>query len=224
MSVSAAHNPTQIYISDRVQVTDRSGMATRDFHKIQLALVQNVNTQPDVLAISNAQRRSLDVSIYPEGSLVYVVDRQVTYVLIGSDWLYASGYMRDVKANVPTDLGPHDEGFLMYVEDYHHLVMWGGSFWQFGPGDDGSAYFRDMVRAATPPVGWAPCDGSATNYLIPGATLESVAFMTPNLTGSPAYRKSGAAYSDAIVTGGGTLTGGGASDPSHITVLPYFRR
>lgn len=224
MSLNATHNPTQIYISDRVQVTDRNGVATRDFHKLQLALVQNVNTQPDVLAISNAQRQALDVSVYPQGSLVYVIDRQVTYVLIGADWIYASGYMRDIRTNAPTDLRPTDAGFLMYLTDFHHLVEWNGTMWQFGPGDNGNGYFQDFASLPSPIEGWTLCDGRGSSYLGPAETLAIIPFVTPDLVGSPAYRKSGAAYSGVITGGGGTLTGGGGSDPSHITVMTYFRR
>lgn len=224
MSLNAAHTPGSLYISDRIQVTDRSGVATKEFHKLQLALVQNVNTQPDVLAVSHAQRKALDVAIYPEGTLVFEVDRQVLYTLVGNSWNYVAGYMRNVRAAAPVDLTANDVGFLMNVTDFNHLVEWDGAMWQFGPGDNGNAYFQDFAALPSPIEGWTLCDGRGSSYLGPGVNLAIVPFITPDLVSTPAYRKSGAAYSGVVTGGGGTLTGGGASDPNHITTMTYFRR
>ena len=133
--------------------------------------------------------------------------------------------MRGALADIPSSLSATvDVGFLYYVTDFHHLIEWNGAAWQFGPGDTGNGYFADFAVAPTPAAGWKLCNGTATTYLVMGVTVTTAALTPPDLNGTPAYRKSGAAYSGAIVTTGGALTGAGALDPSHITVLPYFRR
>jgi hypothetical protein len=101
------------------------------------------------------------------------------------------------RAAQPT-LGLLDEGYLGFVTDFNHFVRWTGTVWAFAAGDVGNKFFRDF--AGTPQeTGWQLSDGTATTYLVVGgATLTTANFTTPNLTGTPAYRKSIAAYTGAI--------------------------
>lgn len=140
-----------------------------------------------------------DPADYDPGALFFETDRTVVYRVneAGTDWVYAFGEMAAAFASVPTDLGADDEGFLLQITDYGHRVRWDGAAWAFAPGDQGNGYFQDFAVAPTVP-GWKLCDGSATTYLSMGATITATAFNTPNLAGSPAYRKSAAAYTGSI--------------------------
>lgn len=136
---------------------------------------------------------------YDPGALFYETDRTVVYRVnaAGTAWVYAAGEMAAAFASVPADLGADDAGFLLQITDYGHRAKWSGTAWGFAPGDPGNAYFADFAVAPSVP-GWALCDGSATTYLTMGATITATAFTTPNLAGSPAYRKSAAAYTGTI--------------------------
>lgn len=95
-------------------------------------------------------------------------------------------------------LGAADAGYLAFVTDFGHYCRWTGSVWEFLPGDVGNGFRRDF--AITPQeVGWGLMNGSTYSYLVVGgATLTTANFTTPNLTGSPAYHKSIAAYTGTI--------------------------
>lgn len=127
---------------------------------------------------------------------------------------------QDVLANAPNGLGPEEQGLLYYVTDYGHLVRWTGTVWAFAPGDVGNGFFRDY--AITPQeVGWAMCDGSTVSYLVVGGvTLTSANIVLPNLSGSPAYRKSAAAYTGTIIAAGGSVANESAHTHSHDHTLP----
>jgi hypothetical protein len=140
-----------------------------------------------------------DPTDYVAGDLFYETDRTVFYRVnaAGTEWVYASGEMVAAFSGVPTDLGVDDEGFLLQITDYGHRVRWDGAAWEFAPGDQGNGYFQDFAVAPTVP-GWALCNGIATTYLTMGATIAETAITPPNLSGSPAYRKSAGAYTGAI--------------------------
>lgn len=124
-------------------------------------------------------------------------------------------------------LGASDKGFVAFVTDFAHLVYWDGAAWQWFHADR-PGILHDCV--ANPGVGYQLCDGSATTFLVVGgATLTTSAFTTPNLAGTPAYKKSGNAYSGTLVAAsapgavmsGSTAPGStGATDVSGTTQEP----
>lgn len=96
-------------------------------------------------------------------------------------------------------LGVADEGYLAFEPNYGHFLRWTGTVWQFAPGDPGNGYFEDFAIAPQQ-VGWALCDGSATDYLTVGAVSLSVTAITPpNLSGY--YRKGAGSYTGTLVAG-----------------------
>lgn len=124
-------------------------------------------------------------------------------------------FKQGTAINVPTGLGVADIGTVFYVTDYGHIVIWTGMAWEFAPGDVGNGFFRDYAIAPQE-VGWYLCNGGTTTYLVVGTTLSTMSFTTPNLTGSPAYRKAAAAYTGTInagsgSTGAGSMTGTGTT-------------
>lgn len=141
------------------------------------------------------------------GTLFFEADRNVVYLTIGGVWVYGWGEMAGDFGDEPTDLGATDAGFLFHVVDYAHRLRWTGSAWVFT--DGGNGFFQDF--AVAPGVGWELCDGSATDRLVVGASLSVAAITPPNLAGSPAYRKSGAAYTGSILGASGA-TGGGSGE------------
>lgn len=140
------------------------------------------------------------------------------------------GQAQGTQAEQPTGLTIDNDGMLFFVTDFGHLVRWDGplGMWKFAPGDVGNGFFRDY--AITPQEsGWVLCNGAVTTYLVVGgATLTTANFTTPNLSGSPAYKKSAAAYAgitgvsgatDAGTTGTGT-TGTGTTSNDGATFAP----
>lgn len=125
-------------------------------------------------------------------------------------------------------LAAADAGYIAFVTDYGHLVRWSGTVWEFAPGDVGNKFRRDFMGAPQE-VGWQLMNGDATTYLTVGAaTLTATAFTTPNLTATPAFHKSIAAYTGAITAAGGAsateaghthaagaVSGSTASESSH---------
>jgi hypothetical protein len=72
-------------------------------------------------------------------------------------------------------LGRADGGFLYYVSDYAHLAFWDGANWQLI--DGGGGYFVDAELELG--VGWHPCDGSVTDYMVTNTpSLEVRGFTT----------------------------------------------
>jgi len=94
-------------------------------------------------------------------------------------------------------LGASDESYLAFETVTGHVLRWTGTAWTFAAGDVGNKFKRDFW--GTPQEdGWVLCDGGASSYLQLGATLSLTAFTTPNLSGSPAFHKSIAAYTGTI--------------------------
>lgn len=113
-------------------------------------------------------------------------------------------------ATQPT-LAAGDAGYLGWLSDYKHVVRWTGSAWEFF-GDSSNGFFADF--AIVPQAGsWQLCDGTTTTYLTLGATLTETSFATPNLTGSPAYKKTAGAYTGTIAAKSGA-TDSGTTDAS----------
>jgi hypothetical protein len=105
--------------------------------------------------------------------------------------------VRSTQADLATlaaSLTADDEGRLVEVTDYAHVLRWSGSAWEWGPGESGSGMLQHF--AVAPGTGWAACDGATVNYLKSDGTTGSVTL--PNTAGSPAYLKAAAAYAAAI--------------------------
>lgn len=215
-----------IIVPLRSPMVGKDGLITREWERFQtrfLGSITALENQGPVVTGTHQQRVDTPPDTVPPGTLWYEPDRSVIYVS-GPPWLYATGIMVGPIARAPRDLSADDEGFLFHESTVRHLVRWTGTAWTFGPGDEGNGFFRDFAIAPQG-IGWQLCNGTATSYLTVGSpTLILTPFATPDLIGTPGYRKSGSAYSGVSITTGGNLTGAGAVDPSHITVFPYFRR
>jgi hypothetical protein len=107
-----------------------------------------------------------------------------------------------------------DAGYVAEATDTVHLVTWNGT--AFVPLDGDESGRIEFFAVAPSSAGWALCDGTATTLLQFGATLTLVAFTTPNLAGTPAYLKSGAAYTGVInAASGSTGTGTTGAESGH---------
>jgi hypothetical protein len=111
------------------------------------------------------------------------------------------------RANAPTNLTPAELGALFFITDFGHVVRWAGTAYEFA--DGGNGFFQDF--AVAPSLGWALCNGGATTYLTVGPTLGEANITLPDLAGSPAYRKSGAAYTGSILAASGSTGNAGAN-------------
>jgi len=130
----------------------------------------------------------------------FQTDTGLTYismiVLDTWEWVYASGAATvALLADLPTTLGPNDEGAIYYELEYNHAYQWTGSAWRFLPGDPGAGY---IVAGTTAPIGgaWALCDGTAVDVSQGDGTIASVT--TPNLN------TSGFSSGPVLIGGGGT--------------------
>lgn len=114
-------------------------------------------------------------------------------------------------------LGASDEGYIAFETTYGHLLRWTGAVWEFAPGDLGNGFRRDFAIVPQE-TGWKLCDGTLTDYLTVGAALlTATAFTPPDLSGSPAFHKSIAAYTGTIEAAiGGGLTGATADEAAHV--------
>jgi hypothetical protein len=98
-------------------------------------------------------------------------------------WTYMAGAMTVATlADLPTGLGPADEGLIVYELEYFHAYQWDGSAWRFLPGDPGAGYI--VATASGAPVGglWALCDGSVVDVSQGDGTIAATS--TPNLVSS----------------------------------------
>jgi hypothetical protein len=121
---------------------------------------------------------------------------------------------------IPTDLGPYDRGFLLYVQGYRHLLRWSGTAWEWGPGDSGNGYISDFLRP--PGDGWAACDGSETLCLQVGATLSGVRVKLPDEQ-SGVYHKSAAQASATVQPAvAGVVAGATAEEIGHTHPVTLF--
>lgn len=120
------------------------------------------------------------------------------------------GQLNGTLAEQPTGLSAVNDGLLYFVSDYGRLVRWNASVsaWEDAPGTLPGGIIQTFAVAPTG-TGWVLCDGGATTRLVVGgATLTTAAFTTPNLTGSPAYLKTGAAYAGISAASGTTASDG----------------
>lgn len=89
-----------------------------------------------------------------------------------------------------------DNGLLVEVTDYGHILRWTSPAWGWGPGEAGSGM---LVPFAVPPtgVGWHLCDGSlAVPYLKADGTTNTVPL--PDTISTATYVKNAPAYNATI--------------------------
>jgi hypothetical protein len=171
-----------------------TGIVTPTWHRYLAGL-----TLLRALTGTHAQRLTTPASDYNAGTLFFETDRGVLYVVDAAAWKPVKGSeIQDTLANAPTDLTANDAGFLFYVSDFHHRVRWDGAAWQWACGCRPGQY-GDFD--SDPGAGWILANGTATTKLggVGTNTLTAVAVTPANLSGDPAYKKSGAAYTGTIL-------------------------
>lgn len=165
----------------RITFTALTEIGSSDWPAVRQSLAD------DLLRLQTTINKTWDVAHHPDGSQRGLTDGLALGVIVGT------------LAEQPTNLTPEEDGLLYFVTDYGHLCRYDGpaGVWRFGPGDPGAGYFQDF--AITPQAnGWALCDGSATNYLVVGASALTTASITlPNLT-TGTYRRGGA-YTGSVL-------------------------
>lgn len=159
-----------------------------------------------------SQYQAANVAI---GTLFWETDRKVTYIAASvagvNAWVYQSGQMIDVQANIPNDLGANDKGFQISVTDFAHGLQWGGAGWNWAPGDPGSGMMVLFEVDPSPTTGWHLYDGTAgVTYLKSDGTTGTVTL--PDLTSATnkgSYPKAGSpnAGPNAAVAPGATAGG-----------------
>jgi hypothetical protein len=120
------------------------------------------------------------------GSLYGETDRMVIYqsrlLFTTPTWVYVAGGMVSTLANLPTDLGTNDVGFLFYATDYYHLYRWSGTVWAFAEGSESSGMICAAVPGSLNPASaWKACDGSTVTIATNSGGTTAVA--TPPMTG-----------------------------------------
>jgi hypothetical protein len=160
---------------------------------------------------THANRSVFSAADYPIGMIFYETDRKALYHIqsVGGShaWVYLAGMMSNTLANIPTDLGSNDVGFLLDVSDYAHILRWDGAAWGWGPGETGSGYVQSFAVDPTG-SGWQLCNGTTVAYLKADGTTATYA--TPDLVSSAAdaaYLKFGASVSGPNAAAAPSLSG-----------------
>ena len=163
-------------------MVNEGGLCTYLWTKFFQSLPFNLKTQ-QLIRGTHATRLQIFPTQYADGSEFYETDRGVWYSAVGNAWIYKTGIMRQSILAIPLDLGPNDAGFLFYVNEYAHTLMWMGTGWIWGAGDPGSDYIVPFVSAPVPVTGWHVCDGSSGVLRLEGNGLQ-VTVTVPNIPGS----------------------------------------
>lgn len=172
-----------------------------------------------VLQGTHAQRlASFGPTAYP-GALFYETDRLSLYASNGSFWTLVAGRFNVAQANIASlGLGAGDNGMLVYVTDFAHLLQWNGTAFGYADGDMPGRIQGFLVD---PPNnnGWAFCDGSNTTYLQANGTVSGNVTL-PNFSGAAfAYLGWGNnANATFLATGPANATG------NLLELRPWFRR
>ena len=152
------------------------------FQQLQLSK----ENAPQYFFDTHAKRTQTNASNVGSGSIFYENDRTVAYINSLGVWVYLTGIMQTPQSALPQDLGANDSGFLAYVMNYAHLLVWNGTGWTWGPGEVGSGYTVAFVSAPSPLIGWHAANGAT---LVP--TLQStgaVKLVTVPTVGGSYYR------------------------------------
>lgn len=152
------------------------------------------HTHPDLLRLINSiSTANVRMDVFAnrgtatKGRIFVATDMNyVAWVGDGIYWRYLSGIYPRTQAQIAAVsalLLPTDEGFLIHVTDYEHILKWTSApAWTWGPGDMGSRVVVASATSSAPVNGlWGACDGTSYNCLNAGGTVSSVA--TQNLTG-----------------------------------------
>lgn len=107
-------------------------------------------------------------------------------------------------------LGPENAGQLVWVTDYNHLLVWNGTGFDWGPGENGSGYISPFLTAPSG-SGWKLCDGSSTTRLNSNGTITAV--VVPNYASSP-YLKMGTGAAAGPIAASGLVQAVSAGTPS----------
>lgn len=93
-------------------------------------ITQNITLGSCIVGSHNVRLTVYGSASSPTGTLFYEIDRHVLYVINdipNKHWEFVAGCMVDVLANIPTDLGSTDVGFLFFATDTTTLYIWDGT-------------------------------------------------------------------------------------------------
>lgn len=132
----------------------------------------------------------------PEGAMFFERDRHHLYVAAGGKWTVVDGVHQQFFALIPVDLTADDVRFKFYVSDFNHMLLWTGAQWVFAPGEAGSGFIQDFLKAPDPTyLGWHLCDGATVNWLHVDLSLatgvEVLSIVLPNEQASGTYHEAG---------------------------------
>lgn len=165
------------------------------------ALSSSVDTLPSTTQEgTHAARASIAASAFADGAIFVETDRNgLIYQVQGGVWVYVGGTYQRTQSQLSalaSALTVNDNGLLVHVTDYNHVLRWANPAWGWGPGDDGSGKLVPFAVAPTTGTGWHLADGATVNYLKADGTTGSVTL--PNTASTPAYTRNGPAYSSTI--------------------------
>lgn len=206
--------------ADRALVTPADGQVTNSYWMFFGSIAKTLRDGSGLFTVgthaqrvTKATRGFVAVDSVPLGGLFIETDRgnvvyQTRLVNKAVVWVYLSGRLECLQANLPADLAANDAGLLASVTDYGHVLKWSGSAWSWGPGEQGSGMMA-LFEVNPTATGWHLYDGSTVSYLKADGTLGSVAL--PDLvsaTANAAYPKAGSPNSGPNAATGATISGG----------------
>lgn len=105
--------------------------------------------------------------------LFFETDRLSLYVSNGSAWSLIRGRFNQNQSQIAAlGLGSGDNGMLLYVSDFAHLLSWNGTGFNYADGDVPGRIEGFLVDPAG--NGWALCNGANTTYLQANGTTANI--------------------------------------------------
>lgn len=123
------------------------------------------------------------VSNFPPGAyandLFFETDRLALYLSNGAAWGLVRGRFNQNQNQIAAlGLGSGDNGMLVYVADFAHLLSWNGTAFNYADADVPGRIEGFLVDPAG--NGWALCNGANTTYLQANGTTANITL--PDLT------------------------------------------
>lgn len=198
------------------------------------SLITDPRTDFRAFVLEDTHAKRVNGNDYPAaafriGQLFWETDRTLLYAVVldstgAPQWFYVAGQFNCLQAAIPADFGANDDGALVGVTDYVHVLKWKGGVtlaYDFAPGDPGGAFIQGFEETPSNVTAWVACAGQAAgsvHFLKKDGTLGTNANALP--AAAAGYVKFAAAYNAARAAVAWTaaasaVTGNTATENAH---------
>lgn len=115
-------------------------------------ITNNITVSGCIVGSHALRLSSYGAAAQQDGTLFFETDRKVFYVIVPTPkhWEFGAGCSVGLEANLWTDLGSNDAGFLYFASDTETLWIWNGSAWVEAGGGGLQICYIPMVTGAEP--------------------------------------------------------------------------